>query len=126
MNWKNMYIALILCCLISCKEQAFELTLSDDQLMHALADIHILEIVINKKDNISKDSIKSAYTGGMEEVYGMPFSEIEQNIVELRKRPKKYNEIYILVTKQLEAEMDSIKNQDLRGNNELLEADLPK
>lgn len=126
MKMWNIFIIVSFLCFGSCKNQEFELSLSDNELMHVLADIHMLEFILNKKNEVSKDSIQIAYTEGMEEVYGMPFSEIEQNIVELRKMPKKYNEIYILVTKQLEAEMDSIKNQDLRGTDEMMEFELPK
>lgn len=79
-----------------------------------MADLHVLEFVLKRKDAIPADSIKAVFYRDMETVYGKPISEILENIEHLRNDPVKYNILYNDVARIMEEEMINARKESVQ------------
>jgi hypothetical protein len=109
------FIIILFISFAACSKHQKTYTLDDKQLVNVLADLHVLEFVLKRKDRFSEDSIKNIFFADMESIYKLPIEEIFENIEKLRNDPVKYNTLYNEVAKIMEEEMVDARKESVQS-----------
>ena len=93
MNSKYLILIATMLLFSFCQKQA-NYTLSEEQLVEILADVHVAESVINKAGKELKDSMILLYMDQIYQIHKITEAEYIANLELLKKDPKKMSAIY--------------------------------
>jgi len=115
MNKEKLFYILFLFFLISvtsCKEE-IELQLSDDKMIHILADLHLAESAILSLNRRLKDSVSQAYYQQIFEIHEVKDSVFYKDLEILRQEPTRVKDMYEKVLLRIDefGEINSIKKK---------------
>ena len=98
---KLFFFIFLLFCGTSCKEE-IKLTLTDDQMIDVLTDMHIAEAAILSLNKKLKDSVATVYYAQIFEIHGVEDSVFNRDIEILRNDAKHLEDIYQKVIVKIE------------------------
>ena len=82
--------------------------LSKDQWSQVILDLHLLEILIVKYPETTRDSIRQSYLDEIVKVHGLTEEELRTVFVEMQRHPLQSVEIYDKALAQLKTMLDSL------------------
>ena len=103
--------AIVLALLLSsCIDEKPTYTLSEDQLIDILVDVHLAEAALQNYYGEEKDSITEELYEALFTFNAIDSTTFRENLKSLRRDPKKLQKIYTMVVEELsEKETESLK-----------------
>jgi len=105
--------ALLIASLPACQKTEYNYTLSEDQFRAILLDIHASEAMVKTYDVNSRDSVSQVFYQQILEIHEVEASIFEKDFLMLKRNPKKLEELY----KQVEKDLEERKEKTFKGTN---------
>jgi len=105
-----------------CQPKSEPLVIPNDDLINALADIHIVEGALLSIRPVMKDSIRTLYYSQVYEIHGITAESFEHDVDVLKRNPKLMEKVY----EKVMAELNKREKDHGKKNNKGKKKDLKK